>query len=148
MGQHPKVLAAMHAAIDKTGAGSGDTRNISGTTHFHVQLEAELADLHGKEAALLFTSAFGANDTTLSELQKLLPDCIIVSDEKNHASMIAGIRNERGAKLIWRDNDLDHLEWHLRKLERRRPKVIAFESVYSVDGNIADIAATCALAHK
>jgi 5-aminolevulinate synthase len=110
MGQHPVVLAAMHEALDTAGAGSGGTRNISGTTHYHVELEAELADLHGKEAALLFTSAYVANDTTLATLQRLLPGCVIVSDQKNHASMIAGIRNGGGEKRIWRNNDLADLE--------------------------------------
>ena len=116
MGQHPAVLAAMHEAIDAAGAGSGGTRNISGTTHYHVELEAELADLHGKEAALLFTSAYVANDTTLATLQKLLPGCVIFSDEKNHASMIAGIRNGGGEKRIWRNNDLADLEAKLKRV--------------------------------
>ena len=148
MGQHPKVLAAMHDALDRAGAGSGGTRNISGTTHYHVELEEELADLHGKEAALVFTSAFVANDTTLATLQRLLPGCVILSDEKNHASMIAGIRNGGGEKRVWRTNDLDHLEEHLKDIDPSRPKIIAFESVYSMDGVISNIAATCALARK
>ena len=148
MGQHPKVLAAMHEAIDTAGAGSGGTRNISGTSHYHVELEAELADLHGKDAALLFTSAFVANDTTLATLQRLLPDCVVLSDEKNHASMIAGIRNGGGEKRIWRTNDLAHLESLLREIDRGRPKIIAFESVYSMDGVVADVHSTCALARK
>ena len=114
----PAVLAAMHEAIDTAGAGSGGTRNISGTTHYHVELEAELADLHGKEAALLFTSAYVANDTTLATLHKLLPGSIIFSDEKNHASMIAGIRNGGGEKLIWRNNDLADLEAKLKQVDR------------------------------
>jgi 5-aminolevulinate synthase len=146
MGQHADVLAAMHAAIDCAGAGSGGTRNISGTTHYHVDLETELADLHGKEAALLFTSAFVANDTTLATLQKLLPGSVILSDEKNHASMIAGIRNGGGEKLIWRHNDLADLESKLRAIARDRPKIIAFESVYSMDGTISDIGAVSDLA--
>jgi len=148
MAQHPAVIAAMHQALDTAGAGSGGTRNISGTSHYHVELEAELADLHRKEAALLFTSAYVANDTTLATLQKLLPDCVIFSDEKNHASMIAGIRNGGGEKRIWRNNDLADLEAKLRASERDRPKVIAFESVYSMDGLMAPIGAICDLAQK
>ncbi len=148
MGQHPMVLAAMHEAIDRAGAGSGGTRNISGTTHYHVELEAELAHLHGKEAALLFTSAFVANDTTLATLQKLMPDAVILSDEMNHASMIAGIRNGGGEKLIWRHNDLGDLEQRLKAQPKDRPKIVAFESVYSMDGNIADIRGICDLAER
>jgi len=148
MGQHPVVLAAMHEALDAAGAGSGGTRNISGTTHYHIDLEAELADLHGKEAALLFTSAYVANDTTLATLQKLLPGSIIFSDEKNHASMIAGIRNGGGPKVIWRNNDLADLEAKLSAVDPGRAKVIAFESVYSMDGRMAPIGAICDLAEK
>jgi 5-aminolevulinate synthase len=148
MGQHPVVLAAMHEAVDTAGAGSGGTRNISGTTHYHVELEAELADLHGKEAALLFTSAYVANDTTLATLRKLLPGLVTFSDAKNHASMIAGIRNGGGEKVIWRNNDLADLEAKLAKVDRDRPKVIAFESVYSMDGVMAPIGAICDLARK
>jgi 5-aminolevulinate synthase len=148
MGQHPLVLAAMHEAIDTAGAGSGGTRNISGTTHYHVELEAELADLHGKEAALLFTSAYVANDTTLATLRKLLPGLVIFSDAKNHASMIAGIRNGGGDKVIFRNNDLADLEAKLAKADPGRPKVIAFESVYSMDGLMAPIGAICDLARK
>ena len=148
MGQHPVVLAAMHEALDTTGAGSGGTRNISGTTHYHVELEGEIADLHGKEAALLFTSAYIANDATLSTLVKLLPGAVIFSDEKNHASMIAGIRNGGGPKRIWRHNDLADLEAHLKDFDREAPKIIAFESVYSMDGTIAPIAAICDLAKR
>jgi 5-aminolevulinate synthase len=148
MGQHPVVLAAMHEAIDTVGAGSGGTRNIAGTTHYHVELEAELADLHGKEAALLFTSAYVANEATLSTLVKLLPGAVILSDEKNHASMIAGIRHGGGEKRIWRHNDLADLEAKLKELDRERPKIIAFESVYSMDGHIAPIGAICDLAKK
>ena len=148
MAQHPAVLAAMHEALDEAGAGSGGTRNISGTTHYHVELEAELADLHGKETALLFTSAYVANDTTLATLRKLLPGLIIFSDAKNHASMIAGIRNGGGEKVIWRNNDLADLEAKLNQVDRARPKVIAFESVYSMDGLMAPIGAICDLAQK
>jgi 5-aminolevulinate synthase len=148
MAQHPAVLAAMHEALDTAGAGSGGTRNISGTSHYHVELEAELADLHRKEAALLFTSAYVANDTTLATLQKLLPGCVVFSDEKNHASMIAGIRNGGGEKRIWRNNDLADLEAKLRVVARDRPKIIAFESVYSMDGVMAPIGAICDLARK
>ena len=148
MGQHPAVIAAMHEAIDAVGAGSGGTRNIAGTTHYHVELEAELADLHGKEAALLFTSAYVANDATLSTLAQLLPGCVIFSDEKNHASMIAGIRHGGGPKRIWRHNDLADLEAKLKEFDRDTPKIIAFESVYSMDGHIAPIAAICDLAEK
>ena len=148
MGQHPAVLAAMHEALDAAGAGSGGTRNISGTTHYHVELEAELADLHGKETALLFTSAYVANDTTLATLRKLLPGLVIFSDAKNHASMIAGIRNGGGEKVIWRNNDLADLEARLKQVDRARPKVIAFESVYSMDGLMAPIGAICDLAQK
>jgi len=148
MGQHPKVRAAMHEAIERVGAGSGGTRNISGTTHYHVALEEELADLHGKEAALVFSSAFVANEAALSTLAQLLPGCVILSDEKNHASMIAGIRNGRGAKIIFRHNDLADLEQKLASLPLRTPKIIAFESVYSMDGNMAPIGAICDLAHR
>jgi len=148
MGQHPKVRAAMHEAIERVGAGSGGTRNISGTTHYHVELERELADLHGKETALVFSSAFVANEAALSTLAQLLPGCVILSDEKNHASMIAGIRNGRGAKIIFRHNDLADLEEKLAALPPKTPKIIAFESVYSMDGNIATIGAICDLADR
>jgi 5-aminolevulinate synthase len=148
MGQHPKVIAAMHEAIDLVGAGSGGTRNIAGTTPYHVELEHELADLHGKEAALLFTSAFVANEAALSTLAQLLPGCIVFSDEKNHASMIAGIRNGRGPKQIFLHNDLADLEGKLKKVPRETPKIIAFESVYSMDGHVAPIGALCDLAEK
>src|SRR5262245_16019332 len=148
MSQHPLVRAAMHEAIEAVGAGSGGTRNISGTTHYHVELEAELADLHGKEAALLFTSAYIANDATLSTLVKLIPGTVIFSDEKNHASMIEGIRHGGGEKRIWRHNDVGHLEELLQQYPLGTPKLIVFESVYSMDGHIAPLAAICDLAEK
>lgn len=148
MGQHPLVIAAMHEAIDGVGAGSGGTRNISGTTHYHVELEKEIAELHGKEAALLFTSAFVANEAALSTLVQLLPGCVVFSDEKNHASMIAGIRNGRGPKQIFLHNDIGDLEAKLKSVPLSTPKIIAFESVYSMDGHIAPIAKICDLAKK
>ncbi|HEV7462881.1 MAG TPA: 5-aminolevulinate synthase [Methyloceanibacter sp.] len=148
MSQHPAVCAAMHEAIEEVGAGSGGTRNISGTTHYHVELEAELADLHGKESALLFTSAYIANDATLSTLVKLVPGTVIFSDEKNHASMIEGILRGGGAKHIFRHNDVEHLEEMLKQVPLATPKIIVFESVYSMDGHIAPIAAICELAEK
>jgi 5-aminolevulinate synthase len=148
MGQHPTVLAAMHEAIDAVGAGSGGTRNISGTTHYHVELEAELADLHNKQAALLFTSAYVANDATLSTLVKLVPGTVVFSDEKNHASMIEGIRRGQCEKQIFRHNDVADLEAKLQAFPKAAPKIIAFESVYSMDGHIAPIAAICDLADK
>ena len=148
MGQNEKVVAATKAAIDKVGVGAGGTRNIAGTTHFHVRLEQELADLHDKEAALLFTSGYVGNEATLSTLGKLLPDCITLSDELNHASMIHGIRDGKGPKLIWRHNDVQHLESLLSDLPLDKPKIIAFESVYSMDGDIAPIEAICDLAEK
>ena len=148
MSQHPAVREAMHEAIDQVGAGSGGTRNISGTTHYHVELEAELADLHNKEAALLFTSAYIANDATLSTLTRLIPGLEIFSDEKNHASMIEGIRHGAGPKHIFRHNDLDHLEALLKSVPLDTPKLIAFESVYSMDGHIAPIGTVCDFADK
>jgi 5-aminolevulinate synthase len=148
MGQHPVVLAAMHEALDAVGAGSGGTRNIAGTTHYHVELESELADLHGKEAALLFTSAYNANDATLSTLIKLVPGTVVFSDEKNHASMIEGIRHGQCEKHIFRHNDVGDLEAKLEKFPKGTPKIIAFESVYSMDGHVAPIGAICDLAEK
>jgi 5-aminolevulinate synthase len=148
MGQHPVVLAAMHEALDATGAGSGGTRNISGTTVYHKRLEAELADLHGKEAALLFTSAYIANDATLSTLPKLLPGLIIYSDALNHASMIEGVRRNGGAKRVFRHNDVAHLRELLAADDPDAPKLIAFESVYSMDGDFGPIEAICDLADE
>jgi 5-aminolevulinate synthase len=148
MGQHPKVIAAMEEALHNVGAGSGGTRNIGGNTHYHIELEAELADLHGKEGALLFTSGYVSNDATLSTLAKILPGCVIFSDELNHASMIAGIRNSGAEKKVWRHNDLAHLEELLAATDPEVPKLIAFESVYSMDGDIAPIHAICDLADK
>ncbi|MCA0848249.1 5-aminolevulinate synthase [Salipiger thiooxidans] len=148
MGQHPVVLQAMHESIDATGAGSGGTRNISGTTVYHKRLEAELADLHGKEAALVFSSAYIANDATLSTLPKLFPGLIIYSDELNHASMIEGIKRNGGAKRIFRHNDTTHLRELLEADDPRAPKLIAFESVYSMDGDFGPIEALCDLADE
>jgi 5-aminolevulinate synthase len=135
MGQHPVVLGAMHEALDAVGAGSGGTRNISGTTVYHKRLEAELADLHGKEASLLFTSAYIANDATLSTLRVLFPGLIIYSDELNHASMIEGIRRGNGPKRIWRHNDVQAPARASGADDPAAPKLIAFESVYSMDGD-------------
>ena len=148
MGQHPKVVAAMEEALHDVGAGSGGTRNIGGNTHYHIELERELADLHGKQGALLFTSGYVSNDATLSTLARVLPGCVIFSDELNHASMIAGIRNSGCEKKVFRHNDLDHLEALLAETDPRLPRLIAFESVYSMDGDVAPIHAICDLADK
>ena len=148
MGQHPDVIAAMEEALHDVGAGSGGTRNIGGNTHYHIDLEHELADLHGKEGALLFTSGYVSNEATLSTLAKILPGCVIFSDELNHASMIAGIRNAGCEKRIFRHNDLAHLEELLAAEDPAVPKLIAFESVYSMEADIAPIAAICDLADK
>jgi 5-aminolevulinate synthase len=148
MGQHPKVISAMEDALHDVGAGSGGTRNIGGNTHFHVELEQELADLHGKNGALLFTSGYVSNDATLSTLAKILPGCIIYSDELNHASMIAGIRNSGCEKRVFRHNDVAHLEELLAADNPAAPKLVAFESVYSMNGAVSPIASICDLADK
>jgi len=148
MGQHPDVIVAMEEALHDVGAGSGGTRNIGGNTHYHIQLERELADWHGKSGALLFTSGYVSNEATLSTLTKILPGCIIFSDELNHASMIAGIKNSGCEKRVFRHNDLEHLEELLAAEDPEVPKLIAFESIYSMDGDIAPLHAICDLADK
>jgi len=148
MGSHPVVTEAMAATIVRQGAGAGGTRNISGTNHLHVELERELADLHGKDAALVFTSGYVANETTLGTLASRLPGCVVFSDAFNHASMIAGIRNSRAPYQIFRHNDAAHLAELLAATDPRAPKLVAFESVYSMDGDIAPIAELCDVAQK
>jgi 5-aminolevulinate synthase len=148
MGQNPKVVAAMHAALDRSGAGAGGTRNIAGTNHHHVLLEQELADLHGTDAALLFNSGYMANWAALSTIAGRMPGCVVLSDSLNHASMIEGIRHSRAQTQVFRHNDLDDLRRRLAALPRETPKLIAFESVYSMDGDIGPIAAICDLADE
>ena len=148
MGQHPDVLAAMHEAIDLSGAGTGGTRNISGTNRQHVALETELADLHGKEAALIFTSGWISNLAALGTLGRVLPNCAIFSDAQNHNSMIEGIRRSGAEKFIFRHNNAAHLDELMSSVDPERPKIVAFESVYSMDGDIAPIAAICDVAEK
>lgn len=148
MGQHPVILEAMHDAIDRCGAGAGGTRNISGTTRYHVELENSVADLHGKDAALVFSSGYTANEGALGTLAKMLPNCVIFSDKLNHASMIHGMRSSGAETKVFRHNDVAHLEDLLKATDIKRPKIIAFESVYSMEGDIAPIAEIVALAEK
>jgi 5-aminolevulinate synthase len=148
MGQNTKVVAAMHDALDRAGSGSGGSRNISGTHHYHIELERELADLHGKESALLFTSGFVSNEASLSTLARLLPGCIFISDEMNHASMIEGMRHSGAEKRIFRHNDMMHLEELLRAAPPNAPKIVCFESVYSMEGDFGKIEQICDLAER
>ncbi|MBI1250400.1 MAG: 5-aminolevulinate synthase [Alphaproteobacteria bacterium] len=148
MGQHPKVLEAMREAMERCGAGAGGTRNISGTNHYHVLLEQELADLHQKESALLFTSGYVSNWATLSTLAARLPDCVVFSDAGNHASMIEGIRHSRAECVLWKHNDVEDLDRKMAAIDPARPKLVAFESVYSMDGDISPISDVCDVADK
>jgi 5-aminolevulinate synthase len=152
MGQHQSVINAMHEAVNRCGSGAGGTRNISGTNHYHVKLENELADLHGKEAALLFTSGYVSNWASLSTLASKLPDCVVVSDAKNHASMIEGIRHSRADKMIFKHNDPEDLAKQLESIDQNggsgRAKIVAFESVYSMDGDIAPMKEICDVADQ
>ena len=148
MGQHPEVVAALQEAAGRMGAGAGGTRNIAGTNHPLVELEAELADLHGKQQALIFTSGFVSNEAAISTIARLLPDCVILSDQLNHASMIEGVRRSGRPKHIWRHNDVEHLENLLKAAGRERPKLIVFESVYSMDGDVAPVGKIADLAER
>jgi 5-aminolevulinate synthase len=148
MGQHPKVVGAMVETATRMGTGAGGTRNIAGTNHPLVDLERELADLHGKEAALVFTSGYVSNQTSIATIAKLLPDCLILSDALNHNSMIEGIRQSHAEKQIFRHNDMAHLEQLLKAADRNRPKLIVFESLYSMDGDVAPVNTICDLAER
>jgi len=148
MGQHKVLTDAMHTALDQTGAGSGGTRNIGGTSHYHVALEHQLALLHKKESALLYTSAYVANEWTLVALKRIIPDIVFLSDSKNHASLIQGIRHSGADKVIWKHNDVNDLRNHLSSLDPNVPKIIAFESVYSMDGDISPISDICDVADE
>ena len=148
MGQHPDVIRTMHEVIDECGSGAGGTRNISGTNHYHVLLEQELADLHQQEAALLFTSGYVSNWATLSTLAATLPGCVVLSDEGNHASMIEGIRHSKCDKIIFKHNDPEDLRNKISKIDPQRPKLIAFESIYSMEGDISPISEICDVADE
>jgi 5-aminolevulinate synthase len=148
MGQHPAILKAAHEALDNSGTGAGGTRNISGTTRYHVELEQSVADLHRKEAGLTFSSGYVANEGALGTLGKLMPDAVFFSDSMNHASMIHGIRDSKCEKHVYRHNDMEHLETLLKSVDIKRPKIIAFESVYSMDGDISPLKETIELAEK
>jgi 5-aminolevulinate synthase len=148
MGQHPKVIRAMVAAAERLGAGAGGTRNIAGTNHPLVELEHELADLHRKQAALVFTSGYVSNQTGIATIAKLIPECLILSDELNHNSMIEGVRQSNCEKQIWRHNDVEHLEQLLQAAGQHRPKLIVFETVYSMDGDVAPMHRICDLAER
>src|SRR5437868_2452089 len=148
MGQHPKVIGAMVETTTRMGTGAGGTRNISGTNYPLVELERELADLHGKEAALVFTSGYVSNATGISTIAKLMPNCLVLSDASNHNSMIEGIRQSGSEKHIWRHNDVEHLEELLAAVDPKRPKLIAFESLYSMDGDMAPIGRICDIAER